>query len=87
MQAQPSDARRPARPFDATLKHLVELDPAAWLAYLGLTAGPADVIDADLSTVLAEADKVIRVGGPSPGLVQLEFQASYDRTLGERLLQ
>lgn len=79
---------RPARPFDATLKHLVEFDPQAWLGYLGLpTDAPAEVIDADLSMVLAEADKVIRVGGERPLLLHIEFQAGRDPDLGERLLQ
>ena len=54
-----NEPSRPSRPFDATLKHLVEADPAAWLAFLGLPVDvPAATIDADLSTVLAAADKV-----------------------------
>lgn len=78
-----------AKPFDAATKHLVEVDPAAWLAYVGLTsAGRLDVIDADLSTVTAEADKVVRVEAAGRlALVHFELQATHDRSLGQRLLR
>ncbi len=76
-----------SKPFDATTKHLVETQPGDWLEYVGLTAASVDVIDADLSTVTAAADKILRVRDPSPWLVHLEFQAGYDRGLGERTLQ
>jgi len=56
-----------SKPFDVTLKHLVEAYAADCLDFVGLrTSQPVDVIDADLSTVMAEADKVIRVHDPSP---------------------
>jgi hypothetical protein len=73
-------------PFDTTAKHLVDTYPLHWLKYLGLAdVDTVDVVDADLSTVVAEADKIIRVGAPAPWLVHLEFQASYDRSMGRRL--
>jgi predicted transposase YdaD len=75
------------KPFDATTKHLVEARPAAWLEYAGLPRADVDVIDADLSTVTADADRVLRVNAPAPWLAHLEFQAGYDRDLGERTLQ
>jgi len=77
-----------ATPFDATLKDLVEAYPRDWLAQLGLAdAGPASLIDADLSTVSAEADKVIRVEDAMPWLLHLELQASRDPTLPRRVLK
>jgi hypothetical protein len=77
-----------AKPFDATTKDLLEADPAAWMAYLGLDPpGPVEVIDSDLSTVTTEADKVFRVGGPGPYLVHVEMQSSTDATLPRRLLR
>jgi hypothetical protein len=77
-----------AKPFDATTKELLEADPPAWLNYLGLhPIGPVEVIDAELSTVTAEADKVYRVGGPEPYLVHVEMQSSPDATLPRRLLR
>jgi predicted transposase YdaD len=72
--------------FDATLKHLVELYPEHWLHLLQVDPeGAVSVIDADVSTVTAVADKVIRVDEPEPWLLQLEAQASYDPTLPGRL--
>src|SRR5262249_19795497 len=66
-----------ATPFDATLKDLVERYPADWPAQLGLSAsGPVDLIDADLSTITTQADKLIRVNDPEPWLLHLELQAS-----------
>jgi predicted transposase YdaD len=77
-----------ARPFDATLKELVETYPRDWIAQLGLSAaGPVDVVDADLSTVTAQADKLIRVQEPEPWLLHLELQASRDPHLARRVLK
>jgi len=59
-------------PFDTTTKFLVQTYPRDWLAYLGLATPEAvDVIDADLSTVTAAADKVIRLSEPEPWLVHV----------------
>src|SRR6266508_4531159 len=81
-------ARDMATPFDATTKQLVEAYPDSWLVYLGLQpAGPVAVVDADLATVTAEADKVLRVDAPAPWLLHLEFQTSADRALAQRLLR
>jgi hypothetical protein len=79
--------RAAARPVDATTKQLLEADPASWLEYIGLpTDEPVRVIDADLSTVLAEADKVVRVGDETGRLAHIELQATYDADLPARLL-
>jgi hypothetical protein len=45
------------------------------------------VLDSDLSTITAEADKVFRVSGPEPYLVHVEMQSSADTTLPHRLLR
>jgi predicted transposase YdaD len=77
-----------AKPFDATTKDLLEIDPAAWMAYLGLhPQGTVEVIDSDLSTITAEADKVFRVVGPESYLVHVEVQSSSDPTLPRRLFR
>ena len=66
-----------ARRFDASIKHLFETYPRAWLAYIGLPAsGVVNVVDADLSAVTSEADKVLRLDTPAPWIVHAEFQAS-----------
>jgi hypothetical protein len=55
-----------AKPCDATMRELFELEPAAWLEFLGIPVPDphqVEVIDSNLSTVTPEADKVVRVGG------------------------
>ena len=74
--------------FDATLKELAESYPSDWLTQLDLPAtGPVALVDADVSTITAQADKVLRVGGLSPWLLHLELQASRDLELPRRLLR
>ena len=50
-------------------------------------SAPVTVIDADVSTVTAAADKVLRVDEPEPWVLHLEFQASYDAALSQRILR
>ena len=74
--------------FDSTTRYLVGKYPADWLAYLGMAApGSIEVIDSNLATVSAEADKVVRVDGARPRVVHFEFQTSYDPTMGQRLVR
>jgi hypothetical protein len=61
---------------------LFELEPAAWLAFLGIPVPDphqVKVIDSNLSTVTAEADKVVWVGGADPLIVHTEFLSGRDR--------
>jgi predicted transposase YdaD len=78
-----------SKPYDATSKDLIETDPAGWVTFLGCSVSPDAVrlVEADVSTVTAEADKVIRVDGPAPWLLHLELQASRDAELSRRLLR
>lgn len=76
-----------SKPFDATTKQLVASQPDDWLAYIGLPGARGEAVEADLSTITAEADRVLRVTGPDPFLAHLEFQASYDPNMGRRLLR
>lgn len=71
--------------FDAILKHLPEEYPEDWARFVGVTA-PVTVIDADVSTVTAAADKVLRVEAPEPWILHWEFQVSRDAALARRLL-
>src|SRR5258708_3850408 len=74
--------------FDATLKHLPADFPRDWGRFGGAPkSAPVTVIDADVSVVTAAADKVLRIDEPDPWLLHFEFQASYDATLSQRLLQ
>ncbi len=77
-----------SKPFDATMRKLIELEPAAWLRFLHIPiADPArvQVIDSNLSTITAEADKVLWVDEPVPWIEQLEFQAGRDAELPDRV--
>ena len=78
-------------PFDTTTKYLVQTYPTDWVAFVGLgdltMPQPVEVVDANLSAVSAEADKVVRVGDADPWLVHLEFQSTYDPTMGQRLVR
>ncbi len=73
--------------YDPTTKDILYRDPPAWMSYMQLSAAgrPIEVIDADLSTVPSEADRVYRVGGPHPYLVHVEMQSRHDSRLARRL--
>jgi predicted transposase YdaD len=74
-----------SKPFDAATKRLVEADPKAWLRFLGLPGEEADLMDADLSTVTAEADRILHVRNPEY-LAHIELQATYKVDMGDRTL-
>jgi predicted transposase YdaD len=67
-----------AKPYDPTLKALVETEPESWPALLGQPREPTAVIDADIATVSGAADKVLRVAADPPYLLHLEFVAGHD---------
>ena len=67
-----------AKPFDPTVKTLVETSPGDWPVLLGQPAAPTAVIDADVATVSGAADKVLHVRAAPPYLVHVEFQAGHD---------
>jgi len=66
------------KPFDPTLKTLVEVGPADWTVFAGQPAAPTRIIDADIATVSGAADKVLRVEANPPYLLHLEFVAGHD---------
>ncbi len=77
-----------AKPFDATLKELVEQFPRDWLAQFGLpAAGSVEVVDADLSTISTQADRVLLVNEAEPWLLHLELQSSRDPEMSRRVLR
>ncbi|MFI5455906.1 MAG: Rpn family recombination-promoting nuclease/putative transposase [Isosphaerales bacterium] len=66
-----------SKQFDATTKELLERRPRAWLKFLlGRDLGEVRVVNADLSTITSEADKVFRVGGKKPWMVHVELVSS-----------
>src|SRR5688572_27583610 len=66
------------KPYDPTVKTLVETAPPDWLPVLELPSAPVSVIDADIATVIAgAADKVLRVGADPEYLLHLDFEAGH----------
>lgn len=76
-----------AMQFDITFKHLIEAHPADWAMLAEVHGEPVEVIDADLATVMAEADKVLRVAAAESWLVELEAQSTYDAKLPGRVFR
>lgn len=81
-----------AKQYDATLKHLLETYPADWLEQMAKlfhlhAIGPVEVIDTDVSTITAAADKVFLVRSTIPWLMHLELQSSRDALLPHRVLK
>jgi hypothetical protein len=73
-------------PFDASTKYLVQTRLADWLPLVGpATSARVEVIDADLATVTAAADRVLRVHDDPPWLLHLELQSSRDPDLSANL--
>src|SRR5260370_4262157 len=78
--------------FDATLKDLLEEFSPDYLAAIRdrfrlSLGGAVRVIDADVSTISASADKVCLIEGPPRLLLDLEPQSGPDAELPERLLK
>lgn len=72
--------------YDATTKHLVESAPLDWVALAGFPhVRAATTLDADVSTVTAQADKVILVEEEPPWIIHIEFQSTRDKYMGLRL--
>ncbi|MGO8750078.1 MAG: hypothetical protein ACLQNE_29380 [Thermoguttaceae bacterium] len=69
-------------PYDASTKYLVQTRLADWLPLCGrTTTAELQVIDADLATVTAAADRVLRVCEDPSWLLHVELQASRDSDL------
>ena len=73
-----------SKPYDATLKAMLEASPAAWPRLAGFRAGRVELIDADVSTVTAATDKVLRLSGGLNAIMHFEFQAGPDSGLARR---
>jgi predicted transposase YdaD len=76
------------KPFDATTRNLIEIAPADWLAFLGIPVSDPSrvtVIDSNLSTVTADADKVLWIEEPAPWIEHIELQVGRDTGLAERM--
>ena len=73
-----------SKPFDATVKELISAYPADWLAALGVPiTAPPEVLSAELSTVSAAADTLIKVGDL---VVHIDLESGPDDFLARRML-
>ena len=71
-----------SHPYDASTKYLIETRLADWLPLCGrFTTAELEVIDADLSTVTAAADRVLLVREDPHWLLHLELVSSRDDDL------
>jgi predicted transposase YdaD len=73
--------------YDATARKLIEMGPPDWAAYLGNPVADPDrvkAIDSNISTVTAEADKVLWIEDPKPWIMHIELQAGRDVNLEDR---
>ena len=72
--------------FDVSAKELVWDDPAAWLARFGIgSAALVEVIDSDITALTATADKVLKIGGAEPYLVNIELHSYHETDLQRTL--
>lgn len=78
-----------SKPYDATSKDLIETDPAGWVTFLGcpVPASAVRLVDADVSTVTTDADKVILVDRPTPWVLHLDIQARWEEAMDRRVLR
>src|SRR5438034_636400 len=72
--------------YDAGVKVLFDPYLPDWLTLVPRKPrGPTRIIDSDLATITADADKVLLIEDPKPWILHVELQASYDRWLAERV--
>jgi predicted transposase YdaD len=74
---------RPHKPFDTVTKELLEADPLAWLKLAGLPGESVTLEDTNLTTLSADADRMLRVDHTEPYVANIEFQASH-KEYGDR---
>jgi predicted transposase YdaD len=74
-----------SKPFDASPKALLQYRPADWPAFIGVNAISVDIVDADISTVTAAADKVLLLHATDGNRIQhFDFQSGPDAMVPRR---
>ena len=71
-----------SKPFEAVAKTMLELGLKDRVDFLRIEANRVEVIDADIATVTANADKVLRVLGAFHWLINIEFLSWSDPHIG-----
>ena len=77
------------KPYDATGKELLQSDPVGWASFLGVIREPNRIrlIDSELSTITAAADKVLKIEDSPSWILDIEFQSSRDTGVPQQLLK
>jgi predicted transposase YdaD len=76
------------KPFDITLKTLMDYDPPAWLKFFGIDPdGPVSAVKTEVSTVKSDVDKVFKIGGRSPWMIHIEFQSTPGKNTIRRMFR
>ena len=77
-----------SKPYDATGKELLQSDPVAWAAFLGIVrpANRVELVDSDLSTVSAAADKVLLIKDDPNWIANVEFLSWCDSGAPSQML-
>lgn len=79
-------SERVSKPFDASPKALMQYGPADWPAFLGVKTQSVEIMDAELSTVTASTDKVLRLRSADGDCIQhYDFQSGPYRSLPGRV--
>lgn len=76
------------KPFDAAMREVFAIVPPAWMEFFGIPVPDPDLVeslDTNLSTVTAEADQLIRRGGPDPLILHIEFVSGRDLSVPRRV--
>ena len=71
------------------MRDICGIEPAAWPEFLGFpipAPGLIELIESNLSTITADADKLLRIGGPLPFILHLEFLSGRDKGYPEQAL-
>ena len=73
-----------SKPFDATLKDLLEISPVGWAEALDYSVKSVEVVDADVSTVTGASDKTLRARGEIEWILDINFQRGPDASVPRR---
>jgi predicted transposase YdaD len=74
-----------SKPFDASPKSLLQYGPEDWPAFVGVRANSVEIVDADVSTVTAAADKVLLLRADNGDRIQhFDFQSGPNAMLPSR---
>ncbi len=73
-----------SKPFDATLKDMLEISPVGWAEALDYSVKSVEVVDADVSTVTGASDKTLRARGEIEWILDINFQRGPDASVPRR---